>query len=218
VNSVLVFTGRSAIDGADFRWQLLRVPEVSKVLKEAQLTIDECLSDSKDLVSFIQQDNNEYLAGGLWRELCAQLVQVGLYRRYQKLYTKPRFIIGDASPISAAPVCLGLMSIQELILSFMTELVKKQEEEQSKDFLVGQKLETSKVYEYKNNEFSVLSEGKGTIALLDVIMKDYLLDQVITLGAATGLGASENLAELGVVESVVMDPLLSWMLPYLKTA
>jgi hypothetical protein len=100
----------------------------------------------------------------------------------------------------------------------MTELVKKQEEEQSKDFLVGQKLETSKVYEYKNNEFSVLSEGKGTIALLDVIMKDYLLDQVITLGAATGLGASENLAELGVVESVVMDPLLSWMLPYLKTA
>ena len=218
MNSVLVFTGRSAIDGADFRWQLLRVPEVSKVLKEAQLTLDECLTNAKDLVAFIQQDNNDYLAGGLWRELCAQLVQIGLYRRYQKLYTKPRFIIGDASPVSAAPVCLGQQSLPELIFSFMAEVVKKEEEAQSRDFLVGQKLETSKVYENKSNEFVVLSEGKSTIALLDVILKDYLLDQVITLGAAAGLGTSESLSELGVVESVVMDPLLSWMLPYLKTA
>lgn len=218
MNSVLVFTGRSAIDGADFRWQLLRVPEVSKVLKEAQATIDESMNNAKDLVSFIQQDNSDFLAGGLWRELCSQLVQVGLYRRYQKLYTKTRFIIGDASPISAAPVCLGMMSVQELVFSFMSELVKKEAEEASKDFLVGQKLETSKVYENKNNEYYVLSEGKGTVALLDVIMKDFLLDQVITLGSSVGLTTSENMADMGIVESVVMDPLLSWMLPYLKTA
>jgi hypothetical protein len=218
MNSVLVFTGRSAIDGVDFRWQLLRVPEVSKVLKEAQQAIDVCMPEAIDLVSFIQMENREYLAGGLWRELCSQLIQIGLYRRYQKNNIKPRFIIGDAGPLSATPVCLALISIPDLIHSFMEEMVKKEEEAQCKDFLVGQKLETSRVYENRNEEFCVFSEGKGTLALLDGIMKDYLVDQVITLGSADYLGASENMADMGVVESVVMDPLLSWMLPYIKTA
>lgn len=218
MNSVLVFTGRTAIDGVDFRWQLLRVPEVSKVLKEAQQAIDLCVPNAKDLVSFIQRDNGEYLSGGLWRELCAQLVQVGLYRRYEKNYSQSRFMIGDAGPLSAAPVCFGLMTVTELINAFVEELAKQEQEAQSKDFLVGQKLETAKIYEIKDGVLNVYSEGKGTMALLDVIIKDYLLDQVITLGSVASLGPADNLIDLGIVESVVMDPLLSWMLPYLKTA
>jgi hypothetical protein len=52
--------------------------------------------------------------------------------------------------------------------------------------------------------------------LLEGIRKDYLVDQVITLGLAPVLSPSQSEQDLGVVESVVVDPLLSWILPYLR--
>jgi len=101
----------------------------------------------------------------------------------------------------------------------VAELAKKQEEEQSKDFLVGQKLEMSKVFENVDGQFNLVAEGKNTVGLLEVITKDHILDQVITLGASSLLvGTTDVLPELAVVESVMMDPLLSWMIPYVKTA
>lgn len=218
MNSVLVFTGRSGVDVEDFRWQLLRVPEVSNVLKEAQMTLDICLKAPKDLVSLMQSENSEYLSSGLWRTLVAQIVQIGLYRRYQKVYTSPRFLIGQAGEVSAFSVCLGKKTLEEAVVSFTEELNKKEEQLKSNDFLVGQSLESATAYEKVGLGYEVLYDGKQVMELLEAVNKDYLVDQVITLGSSASLGGNESLPELGIVESVVMDPLLSWLWPYLRAA
>ncbi len=218
MNTVLVFTGRGGIDSADFRWQLLRVPEVSRVLKEAQSLLDQWGAQERDLVSFILGDINSYLSGGLWRELSSKLMQIGLYRRYQKSSSNPQFVIGDSGVFSATAVCLGQQSLAEFVQTFVMELEKRSQEEKSSEFLVGHSLETSKVYEWQNGEYIVTAEGKETAGLLENIRKDHLVDQVITVGSAAPLSMFSQGHDVGIVESVVVDPLLGWMLPYLRTS
>jgi hypothetical protein len=218
MNSVLVFTGRSAVDVESFRWQLLRVPEVSNALKEAQTTLDTCLRGSLDLVTLMQSENTQFLSSGLWRSLASQIVQIGLYRRYQKIYAQPRFLIGETKASSAFSVCLGKVTLEEAVVAFSEELSKKEEQLKSSDFLIGHTLESASVYERVESVYRALVEDKQVTELLEAVNKDYLLDQVITLGSATALGGNEALNELGIVESVAMDPLLSWLWPYLKAA
>lgn len=223
MNSVLVFTGRSAVDGEDFRWQLLRVPEVSSVLKEVQGILDATASSSsranKDLVMLLQSDNKDYLSSGLWRSFLAQVVQIGLFRRYQKLHSHPRFLVGEAGGFSAFSVCLGKASLFEAVMAFTEELNQKEEQLKNHDILIGHSLESATACERLNGNYEVIFEGKQKADLLVSLNKDYLLDQVITLGSSAFISADrEQFGELAIVESVVMDPLLSWLLPYLRAA
>jgi acyl transferase domain-containing protein len=218
MNSVLVFTGRSAVDVESFRWQVLRVPEVSNALKEAQATLDNCLRGSLDLVSLMQTENKQFLSSGLWRSLVSQVVQIGLYRRYQKIYSQPRFLVGEVTGSSAFAVCIGKVSMAEAAIAFAEELNKKEEQLKMADVLIGHSLESASVYERVDSSYRALIEDKQVLELLEAVNKDYLLDQVITLGSAQSLGVNDSLSELGIVESVAMDPLLSWLWPYLKAA
>jgi hypothetical protein len=218
MNSVLVFAGRSAVDNESLRWQILRVPEVTQVLREAQQVIDVCGGESKDLVSFLQSDNKAYLSGGLWRELSSQLIQIGLYRRYKKFYSNTRFLIGEAGAVSALKVCVQQASIADLIVAFNEQTSARVENEKCTEFLVGHALETSRVFEEKGQVYEMISEGKDTLGLIDFVAKDFLIDQVITFGTIGGIETVLSTHDLGMMESVVMDPLLGWLVPYLKAA
>jgi hypothetical protein len=216
MSTVLVFTGRSGVDDFDFRQQLMRVPEISTILKLAQSGLEKRGVFSKDLASFVQSETNEYLSAGLWREFVAQLVQIGLYRRYERLSFRPQFIIGDSGECSASAVCLGLVSFESLVDQFVELLEKRSQEEQSSEFLVGHRLEMAKVYEFVRGEYQVTAEGKEAWNLLEGLCKDHLIDQVITLGLSQAGASLKTEQDLGIVESVVIDPLLSWMLPYVR--
>lgn len=215
MNTVLVFTGRGGIDSLDFRQQLLRVPEVSIILKSAQESLDR-RGYSKDLVSLVQSDNNDYLSSGLWRELVAQLVQMGLFTRYRKLSIRPQFIVGESGDCTASMVCLGQKSLEDLIENFSVQMEKRHQEEKSTEYLVGHRLETSKVYQWNGVEYVVAAEGKEAWYLIEDIRKDHLVDQVITLGMVPVAAALRLDQDLGIVESVVIDPLLSWIWPFVR--
>ncbi len=218
MSTVLMFTGRSGVDQLEFRQQLLRVPEVSITLKTAQLILEASQhNEAKELMSLAQYETNEYLSAGLWRDFLAQLMQIGLYRRYEKLSARPQYIIGDSGECSASAVCLGSMTLEEYVGRFLEQLEKRNAEEQSKEFLVGHRLESAKIYERTFEGYVVKSEGKDLWSLFDDLRKDHLIDQIVTLGVApTNNWHIEQ--DLGMVESVVMDPLLSWMLPYLRSS
>jgi hypothetical protein len=216
MGTVLMFTGRSGVDQLEFRQQLLRVPEVSITLKMAQGILERNHQpDAKELMSLAQYETNQYLSAGLWRDFLAQLMQIGLYRRYEKLSARPQFMIGDAGECSASAVCLGQLSLEEFVALFVEQLAKRNLEEQSKEFLVGHRLESAKVYEWSGSEYVLKAEGKELWSLFDDLRKDHLIEQIVTLGVApTSTWHIEQ--DLGLVASVVMDPLLSWMLPYLR--
>ncbi len=218
MSTVLMFTGRSGVDQLEFRQQLLRVPEVSITLKMAQSILEASQSkDAKELMTLAQYETNEYLSAGLWRDFLAQLMQIGLYRRYEKLSARPQYIIGDSGECSASAVCLGLLSLEDYVARFLELLEKRNAEEQSKEFLVGHRLESAKLYERTFEGYVVKLEGKDLWSLFDDLRKDHLIDQIVTLGVAPS--SSWHIEQdLGLVASVVMDPLLNWMVPYLRTS
>ncbi|MCC6137382.1 MAG: hypothetical protein IT287_02030 [Bdellovibrionaceae bacterium] len=150
MSSVLLFGGRSLLDKPGIRENFLRIPEVSAVLREAQKELEASALDNSwskfDLLSFVQTDDKEFYSNTIWKDLVVQLVQVGLYKRLQKTFIKPKFLIGRSGGISAMDVCLGRQTLSDLLLAFKEELEVQQHAGQNQDILVGQKLELSKLY------------------------------------------------------------------------
>ncbi len=217
MSTVLMFTGRNGVDQLEFRQQLLRVPEVSITLKSAQAILESSgHQNTKELMSFALYETNEYLSAGLWRDFLAQLMQIGLYRRYEKLSARPQYIIGDSGECSASAVCLGAISLEDFVGLFLAQLERRNTEEQSREFLVGHRLESAKIYQRTFEGYIVMAEGKDLWSLFDDLRKDHLISQIVTLGMAPNNNWHIE-QDLGLVASVVMDPLLSWMLPYLRT-
>lgn len=220
MNSVLVFGGRSALDSEQFRWQLLRVPEVSLVLKEAQKYVDQYCENPRDLGAFLLSDNSYFLSSTLWRDFSSQVIQVGLFKRYQKNAPQPRFVIGGTSIISALNVCFTEKTIEMMVQDFSQMLQERSEKEQTENFLVGQSMENLKAYEATSLGLNVLAENKNRTDLLYDICKDHIIDQVISIGSHKLIAQDrqEETSDLAVMESVSMDPMLSWLWPYLQSA
>lgn len=218
MNSVLIFSGRSAIDEQEFRWQMLRVPEVSMVLKEAQNHLDQVLEDTKDLAALMMSENDIYLSSQLWREFLSQIVQVGLYNRYTKLAPAPRFVVGKSNSLSALNACFLSVSITELVENFVDKMDETTEKTSSQGFLVGQSMENIKAYEVTEQQLITLSENKQVSLLLGDIAKDHLLDHVVSVGTMAKPTSSMHYEseDLAITESVSMDPMLSWLWPYLQ--
>lgn len=218
ISSVLVFGGRSTVDCEEFRWQLLRVPEVSQVLKEIQGHLDKQMKNAIDITAFLMSDNSRYLSSHLWRDFASQIVQVGLYRRYKKHSPAPRFVVGETSGISALKVCMSQQTTYQMVTHFLEMLDERSKEAQQENFLVGHSLEALKAYEYMDGQLFSISENKETISLLNDIAKDHIIDQVISLGTCDFIRKSESEKNIAVMESVSMDPMLSWLWPYLQSA
>lgn len=216
MSSVLLFGGRSLLDKPGIRENFLRIPEVSAVLKQAQKELDASKLTKRDLLSFVHSDDNEFHADTIWKDLVVQLFQVGLYKRLQKSMIKPKFIIGRSGGISAMDVCLGHQTLAGMIESFRTEIEFKAIAEKNQDILVGQKLELSKMYVWGPDGYIESLGGKSTPSLLEEISKDHLIHQVIALGVSE-MNVEES-EVYHVMDSLALDPLLSWILPHLMRA
>lgn len=216
MSSVLLFGGRSLLDKPGIRENFLRIPEVSTVLREAQKELDAAKWTKFDLLAFVQAEDNEFYSNTLWKDLVVQLVQIGLYKRLQKSLLKPKFLIGRSGGISALDVCLGQQTVSGLLASFQIESEIKKQAEQNQDILVGQKLELSKLYVFNGEMYEESLGGKSTTSLLEEISKDHLIHQVIALGVSEM--PVEESSIFHVMDSLALDPLLSWILPHLKAA
>jgi hypothetical protein len=103
------------LDFFDIRASIVRIPEVSLTIKEAQKTLDELGVEHVDLMSTVLSEDEVFHRRLDLKRLILSIIQVGLFSRYKKNNGSWKYIIGRASGCTALPVCAGEKSLNEMI-------------------------------------------------------------------------------------------------------
>ncbi len=116
-NICLLFAGRRGVDDPVTRTSVLRIPEVSRKLKEAQALLDEVLMPQSqvDLNSYLQSVDADFNSNPSLKSLVAAVIQIGLFDRYVKYRSHPQFLVGRTNGCSSMRVCAGLQSFEDFV-------------------------------------------------------------------------------------------------------
>ena len=226
MQSVAVFSGAKALDNLELRQAVVRIPEVSLQLREAQLIYDQMTGMLDfDWVAFLQSDSQNFGKNLRLQALAAAIVQIGLFARFRKQQSWPAFVAGPALGDSALAVISGQMSFAK----FLTESAALQTLRRFPPLaptgngtlqLVGQPMHEYQAYQVildaRNQPSFVLIE-KGHLdfrTLATTLWETYGATQFVNMGLQnTWLTPDlQRLQSEGVIftDSVALDPQLSW--------
>jgi hypothetical protein len=116
LGSAVVFAGRNGLDFIEVRSAVVRIPEVSIRLREAQALIDSLEIPHVDLWAHLASDDDVFFRNIKLKSLLAAVVQVGLFDRFQRTQRPAQFIVGASNGDSSLLVCAGLISFEEMVM------------------------------------------------------------------------------------------------------
>jgi hypothetical protein len=218
-NICLLFSGRRGLDDEGTRASVLRIPEVSRKLKEAQAIIDDFLTTEKkvDLFSFVQANNKTFNENPSLKALAAATVQIGLFERFVKYRNRPQFLVGPTNGNAAMKVCAGLQDFKDFVETsdFCNENTLLARFTQQETQLAGFKMEDYGVLVWNPDGFyqSLEVDAKNAVNIIEDLNASYLLSQVVHLGPTYGFRDEEfngaELLSLATMSSIEMDPILN---------
>jgi hypothetical protein len=230
LKDALVFNGINALDFYDVRVNVIRIPEVSQRLQAAQAIWDESEEESLHLPTFLTSDNSIFQSNIRLKSLCSAIVQVGLYDRYMKRHAQPEFMVGCSNGYSAMRVCSGQMDFEELIREpnqasneGVAPVIPINDAPVLSgialtEYSVVERKETDQGAEYVNMNLSDMDIKKVVQSLLD----EQEVKKFTNIGPGDSLlgPVQKDLAfcEVQFLESIDLDPLLSWFWTDLKKA
>ncbi len=112
----LLFASALSLDFLDLRVAVIRIPEVSLRLREAQRLIDDQPVAPFDLVSWLLSDDEVFESNIAVKKLLGAIVQVALYDRYGRSHRDPDVVVGWIESDSATDFCVGKKSFADLVL------------------------------------------------------------------------------------------------------
>lgn len=112
-----VFAGRNGLDFLELRLGVVRIPEVSLRIREAQTILDSLDVERVDLMGMIVAEDESFFRNIKMKSLLAAIVQVGLYDRLLKSQRAPEVLVGNANGDSALLVCAGQVSFEQMVKS-----------------------------------------------------------------------------------------------------
>ena len=113
-----IFAGtRSGLDFSEMRNSVLRIPEVTIRIREAQAILDSMEVPRVDLFNVISSDDETFNRNAKLKSLLAAIVQIGLFDRYMKTNRRPEFMVGAATGDSAMNVCAGLSTFGDMVIA-----------------------------------------------------------------------------------------------------
>ncbi len=229
LKNAAIFAGRNGLDFGDLRTAVLRIPEVSLRIREAQAQIDHLTDATFDLRAYMGSDDSHFLRNFKLKGLAAAIVQVALWDRYIKLNRVPDFIVGNANGDSAVAVITGRQTFAEMIekSSFIRELQSTESTlviavplRETAPLLAGESLTQ---YELQNVSvavdghvsYSVINTAQMDLRkLLKLLCETLSVGQLISFGPASLLMTAEFkqnvLSEINVHDSIATDPKLNW--------
>ncbi len=113
----IVFSGRNGLDFSELRTSVLRIPEVTVRIRQAQSVLDTLDLPKVDLFNVISSDDESFGRNIKLKSLAATVVQIGLFDRFCKTQRRPEFMIGNSNGESAMLVCAGLQTFDEMVAS-----------------------------------------------------------------------------------------------------
>lgn len=221
LNVAVVFASQNALDQADVRLGVLRIPEVTQKLRDAQTIIEKLSSSPIDLRAYISSDDREFQSNPRLRSLASAIVQVGLFERWSKLHSKPNYLIGHSNLDSALQFAAGRMSLEEIVRNsallrpkpigqFLAQSI-------STPILGGVDLveyEISILNHSTQKYICIRSKEMDALRLFSYTADQLPIDQIVNIGPGCPLFSNYNkiLAEKKILisDSIYLDPMLDW--------
>lgn len=227
VKSAVVFAGRNGLDFFELRSSVLRIPEVSIRIKEAQDIFDKMDIPSFDFRSYIASDDETFLRNLKLKSLAAAVVQVALWDRHCKYNRKPEFMVGNSNGDSAMAVCAGKISFAEMVEKSQAILTLKPFEKptlvrigEAAPILAGHLLTEYEVFRGVADEagkMTFAADKAGAIDLKKILAsltEEEGVTQFVSIGPANAVLTAEVrstlMADIDQLDSIEMDPMLSW--------
>ncbi len=228
MKGAVVFNGINALDFHAVRCNVVRIPEVVKRLRDAQRIWDdvECL-EGLELANFIASDDEVFLGNIRLKSLASAIVQVGLYDRYIKAFGVPECLIGSINGDSALAVAVGLYSFEDMIRNSAAVLNRSWSEGRVAGELVLSGISLVKFAAFERVEIEgrqtyqeIKVDGRELGPLITQMIEDLGVKRFVNVGPGNLLmhrqGTELEMAEVQILESIDMDPMLNWFWPELK--
>jgi hypothetical protein len=209
--AALIFNGSSALDFQEIRANVIRIPEVSHSIREAQSIWDAIHPSPFDLLNFITSDDQMFMSNIKLKNFASAVVQVGLLRRYLRSNELPEYIIGTINGDSPLKVALKQISFVEMVAE--SEALPKERLtliSNGGPLLAGVRLEEYVVYQrtagdtYKRLEF----ETRDVKKMIEGLIANQNVSKLVFVGPGTFNSTTTGSAQ--IVESIDLDPSLSW--------
>jgi hypothetical protein len=225
--NALVFSGRNGLDFHELRGGVVRIPEVTLRLREAQRILDNVADVPKiDLLSIISSDDELFFRNIQLKSLVAAIVQVGLFDRYMKTQKRPDFMVGNSNGDSAMMVCAGRQSFQSMVESSQALATLRTAEvvvpmvalampllsglSLTEYHALEMKLNESGMVEYKPVQGSSMELKK----LVSSLHLEHGIARFVSIGPASALRGSDYRilgdGEIESLDSIDLDPMLGW--------
>ncbi len=219
MKDVIVFNGAHSLDFQDIRTHVIRIPEVSRRLREAQRIWDCATPEVFDFLNFLTSDDSVFMGNIRLKTLVASVVQIGLLDRYLKLNPMPEFFVGTASGDSALRYANGELSFEDLIEKSEAIHGKKAQTlsilGDGIPILAGMSLTEYSAFKKEADSYvSAMACEMDFMKLAKDLVEDLGVERFINIGPGNVLINRKNmdpvLEEAQVLESIDLDPMLSW--------
>ena len=224
MKNALVFSGRNGLDFNELRSGVLRIPEVTIRIRQAQAVLDTLDLPKIDLFNVIAADDESFFRNIKMKSLAAAIVQIGLFDRYVRTQRRPDFMVGNTNGDSAMMVCAGSMTFDEMVrLSQAVDTLKPTEK------VVSLVVEAAPLLSGLSlTEFGALQATQTETGLMYVPVQGAAMDlkkvvgtlhtelgvnRFINIGPSSALRGTDYKSlsdEVESLDSIELDPMLGW--------
>ena len=208
---VVLFNEAKVLDLQEVRTNVLRIPEVSRKVREAQAILDRETIGNFDLSTHIASEDKSFLSNLKLKQVCHSIIQLGLYERMLRFSTDPHLVVGNMSGFTALKVLTKQLSFEDLVLG---KEEKQTPAQQATDtpLLVGVKLAEYKVFRKEEDTLKSLVglDGRNADQLIRELMQQNPEATVVNIGPGDAICQSVEKGHR-FVELIDQDPMLaSW--------
>lgn len=233
MKEVVIFNGSSCLDFSDLRLNALRIPEVMARVRRTQQVWDYAEMPNLEWANFLSSEDSVFLNSIRYKSLAAGVIQLGLFDRYVRQHRCPDYFLGDLKEDSPVKVAAGLESFEDFLLhsrAFRGVSHLELAPQAGVPILAGISLaelgvlircEDTEGVEEGGPPYRILkTEGSDVQSLLSELIEGQGVQRFVNIGPGTQLvhKGQEVLAvtDVQVLESIDIDPLLSWFWPEMR--
>lgn len=222
MREALVFNGASNLDFQEIRTNVVRIPEVVQRIREAQEIWDKVSMIPLDLANFIGSEDDVFLSHIKLKSFATAVVQVGLLDRYLKTHKMPEYVLGAINGDSPMKVAIGLMTFFELVSESAACSTSRHQQKQpvtnalDLPILAGVQLAEHAVF-LRNTEGVYerqASEVREVERMLVELVDNHDVTKLVMVGPGNSISGKKILdltaRDIQVLESIDLDPMLSW--------
>lgn len=227
VQKAVVFSGRNGLDFQELRTSVLRIPEVTVRIRQAQSILDTLDLPKVDLFNVISSDDEHFFRNIKLKSLASAVVQIGLFDRLCKTQRRPEFMIGNSNGDSAMKVCSGLQSFEDMVVQSQAGDVPAISPTNllpmsgifAAPLLAGLSLTEFRAVEATQTDtgliYSMLPESSMEIKkVAQALHQERGVNRFISIGPSSALRLADyqdlGTDEVESLDSIELDPMLGW--------